>query len=685
MHGIQRKRAKASNTNRSSGSPAALSPKAVVTAVARRRRLWAAEGILIICGLAAYANSLAGEFVFDDYHDIVENSEIRRLWPLWRTVVVESAGGLSVHPRPFVVLSFVANYALGGMQAWHFHVVNVTVHILAGLTLFGIARRTLLLPKTAEFAQASTGLALLIALVWTLHPLQTQAVTYIVQRYESMMGLFYLLTLYTAIRAVTGQHARLWAVGSWASCMLAMGCKEVAISAPIIVLLYDRTFVAGSFREAWRRHGGLHVALASTWLLFVPFFWAFAGGQGVMGSNNGIAGFATRTAWYDYALTQPGVVVHYLRLCFWPRGQCFRYDWPIAQTAAQIIPPLLVIGGLLVATAWALAHRPMWGFLGAWFFLILAPTSSVIPIYDVAFEHRMYLSLAAVATAVVMCSYELWRRWSASRPADAVKFAQAPVALAAAAVAALGIQTMLRNEFYRSQLALFRDAVENAPHAAVNHLEYALALHLSGLSAEACEEVDRAIAIDPTLLGVHKMRGIVLARMNRDDEALVEFAREEELHPDNASNVSARGKLHYRRGRFADAVKDYTRMIELAPLSAEGFANRGLSYQQLGQHASAIADFDNAIDLDPRRLAAWWYRGASFAALGRHDRAIADLTEALRLDPKHCGVYRDRAASYLALGDRERAAADVRTVEKLSGHSDADLSRTVEAAARAVE
>ncbi len=321
-----------------------------------------AAATIALCTAAAYANSFAGAFIFDDTHDIVENAAVRNFWsPAPRsTANAENPG--SGHPRPVVILTFAANYAWSGLHTWSYHVVNLAIHVLAALTLFGIARRTMLSPACAPLHDAALPLALVIALVWAVHPLQTQAVAYIVQRYESLMGLFYLQALYCAIRAAGGRHAWLWQIGSVIACLLAMGCKEVAVSAPLVVLLYDRAFLAGSFRGALRARSPLYLGLAASWLVWLPVYLSLSGGGGQW------AGSGAKATWLQYALSQPGVILHYLRLCFWPSGQCFDYDWPVAQDAAAIVPPAAILLALIGLTLWSLWRWPAWGFLGASFF-----------------------------------------------------------------------------------------------------------------------------------------------------------------------------------------------------------------------------------------------------------------------------------------------------------------------------
>ena len=185
-------------------SSAAVGKANASVAAAFDQRPWLAPAILILVLLAAYANCLTAGFIYDDFYDIVENEHLRRLWPPWSPLVDHVQGKTFLHTRPVVVLSFAANVALGGIEnAWRFHAVNLVIHVLAALTLFDLVRQTLLRSATEHWRRDATGIALAASLIWAVHPLQTESVTYIVQRDESLMGLFFLLTLNFAMRSMT--------------------------------------------------------------------------------------------------------------------------------------------------------------------------------------------------------------------------------------------------------------------------------------------------------------------------------------------------------------------------------------------------------------------------------------------------------------------------------------------------
>ena len=255
--------------------------------------------VLLVAGVYAFYNSFQGPFVLDDLHSILFNQQIRSLWPPWNAL--SPPKNCAVAGRPVVNLSLAVNYALGELSVSGYHVFNLVFHMLGALVLFGVVRRTLSRAEMPEnFRRRPVGLALAVALIWMVHPLQTESVTYTIQRTELMMGLFFLLTLYCFIRSLYATHVRAWQVAAVIACALGMGSKEVMVSCPLVVLLYDRVFVSSSFREILRRRGTFYAGLAATWLILVALV---TGGPRTRAVG---LGFEKLTPW-DYARTQLGV------------------------------------------------------------------------------------------------------------------------------------------------------------------------------------------------------------------------------------------------------------------------------------------------------------------------------------------------------------------------------------------
>src|SRR5262249_12168613 len=346
----------------------------------------------------AYANSFSGPLIFDDVPWIGTNPHIRHLWPL-RNILLAPPGAPGTG-RPVICLTLVLNYAVSGLHPWSYHVANLVIHASAALVLFGIVRRTLQGPRLRErFGTRANGLAAAVAVCWAVHPLQTESVTYIIQRMEFLMGLFLLLTLYCVIRGHDSPRRSEWYATAVVCCALGMGSKEGMVIAPIIVLLYDRIFLADSWTELWKKRSMLYAGLAATWLILISLVIVNnARGAELLGSP--------AVSWWPYAKNQFGAIAHYLRLTFWPDKLCLDYGWQVPPwPGSWKAMGVVLVFGLAAATGWALANVPPVGFLGAWFFLTLAPTSSVVPIQDMVAERRMYLPLAAVVTLTVIAAW----------------------------------------------------------------------------------------------------------------------------------------------------------------------------------------------------------------------------------------------------------------------------------------
>ena len=531
--------------------------------------------LLVLAGILVYANSFTGPFLFDDQFMFVD---------------ALGEGGYSlgdlVRSRPLGALSVLLNRSISGDATWSYHVFNLLVHLGAGLLLYGVLRRGLEHVESVPPA-ARSGLSFCIALVWLVHPLQTESVTYISQRAESMAGLFYLGALYGLIRSATPAKAVRWQALSVLAIVLGMATKETVATAPLMLLLYDRTFLAGSFSGALLVRRRFYLIVAATWvLLFVTFV------GGVLFAEESSAGFGTASVGpLEYARTQPGVILHYLRLVFWPHPLCLDYQWPLASSPGDYVPQTLLLAGLLLAVLWALVRRSWIGFAGAWFFVILAPTSSVVPIQDAAFEHRMYLPLAAVVLLAVIGGREACVRW-----APGLRFL--PGTLAALVVAALMLTTIARNRDYRSELAMWESVVACAPHNSRAYSHLGMSLLHAGRTQEAVPVLERATALQPSV--------------------------------EDTSNL---GFAYLQLGEPEKAIGFLRDALEAKPDHPEALVNLGCAYLALHQPRQAIDAFEAVLVIDPNRFNALMNLGAAHLQAGDPERALRVYERALALDP----------------------------------------------------
>ncbi|HUI06419.1 MAG TPA: tetratricopeptide repeat protein [Verrucomicrobiae bacterium] len=582
--------------------------------------------LVVVAGLLAYHNSFTGGFFLDDLGSIPDNRTIEHLWPVWRALSPPHHGGLTVEGRPLINFSLAINYALGGYNVWGYHALNLTVHILAGLTLFGIVRRTLLRPALrARFGAAANELALVTAVLWTVHPLQTESVTYIVQRAESIMGLFYLLTLYGFIRGVESVRARLWYGLSATACALGMVSKEVMVSAPVMVLLYDHAFVSSSFREAWRRRWPLYLALASTWVLLGVVL--------VIAGNFATASMLAQRIGHSrwgYLATEPGVILYYLRLSLWPSPLYLIHPWFIAKTWMSILLPTVGVMMLMAASAWAWRRNPAWGFLGAWFFLILAPSSSFIPLHDLIYEHRMYLPLAAVVSLAVTVLYAAAGRRS--------------LAVFAVVAVGLGFLTWRRNQIYQRN-----------PHYSLG-----VALERAGRTQEAIGELEQALRTTPNDPWAHYILGVALREANRIPEAISHWEQAVRIDPDFA-------EAHYNLGlalvvsggleNVPAAIEQWEQAVRINSGYAQAHYNLGVALARLGRGPEAVAHFEEALRIDPDYAEAHNNLGSILAQLGRVPEAIEHFRQALRIDPDMAEAHKNLGVALMGLGRVPEAVA----------------------------
>jgi tetratricopeptide (TPR) repeat protein len=621
----------------------AAAPRADAGNASRRLILPAA---LLLAALAAYSSSFSGPFVYDDLQSIPENPTLRQLWPPWEALS-PPAGGATVGGRPVLNVSFALNYALGGAAVGGYHVGNLLIHVLAGLTLFGLVRRTLQLPRlAADFAGAALPVAFVTAALWTLHPLQTEAVTYMVQRAESLMGLCFLLTLYGFVAAAQAERPAKFQMLSIAACALGMGTKEVMASAPLLVLLFDRTFVAGSVGAAWRARRGYYAGLAATWLLLA---WLVLGNGG---NRGGSIGFGIGVSWWDHTLTQFEAVVRYLWLSAWPHPLVFDYGATWAKSTAEVLGYAAIVLPLLAGTLVALRRNHPLGFLGAWFFVILAPTSLMPGPTQMIVEHRLYLPLAAVTVLAAAGAHRAGGR--------------RVLAGLLVAACALGVLTFRRNQDYRSDLVLWQDTVAKRPDNPVAHDNLGAALSARGHSREALAEFETTLRLDPNHPEGNINLAEALSSAGRPKEALPYLLRALPLafnHPALQLNL---GTTLDRLGRTREAIIYYERALRMKPELAEAQNNLGDVYLRLGRPDLARPRIEEALRLKPGYPEAHYNLAFVLAATGHLPEATAEFEIGHRLQPGNALARHSWATALTAAGRKTEAAAEFETALRMA-------------------
>jgi len=525
-----------------------------------------APTLLLAAGAMAFQNCTAGTFLLDDVSGILQDEAIHSVGAMWETTGLPGP----LKPRSLVRWSLAVNYHFGANNPWGYHVVNLCVHLFAGLLLYDLLRRTLLLESMPQRVGARSALlAFCIALIWLVHPLQTASVTYIIQRLEAMMGLLFLACIYALLRGSQSARPWPWYLASLVACWMGMAAKEVMIAAPLVALTYDRVFLATRFQEILRRRGALYLGFA---LAAACLIGAYAddllAAQEAPGRSPTRLSTANPTR-AEFLRTQPEVILHYLRLCFWPDRLCLDYHWQAAMPVEAIAPAAIVLV-MIAASVVGFWFWPKAAFLGWAFFVVLMPSSSFWPM-DVAFEHRMYLPLVSVVTASVLVTFVVLDRIFA-RPARWGPTMRDGVLLTTvmSVAVALAVRTYLRNGDYRSPLRMWRNVLKTSWHNA------------------------RA----------HSNLGVALEKIGRDEDAIVHYRLAiERIHRPGIQHVHPShphlnlGAIYLRRGSLAMAEQQFMLAGRFRALSPQLENNLGIVAEKRGQFAMAEVHYRRALCL----------------------------------------------------------------------------------------
>ena len=610
--------------------------------------------VLVVAIAVAYFPSFRAPFIFDDLTSIPGNGNIKSLWPLSQSL--QGPPATTVSGRPVICLTLAINYAMGGLNPFGYHVFNLLVHICCSVLAFLILRGVFRTERLRDsFWETADWYALAITTIWALHPLATETVTYVIQRTESVMAFFYLLTIYAAMRSWRGQGSRGWQVVAIIACILGMLSKESMVTAPVAVLLIDRMLYSGSFAAALRGRLVLYLGLLASWLVLAGVLAGQPRGTTV-GFDQGVAPLA-------YLQTQAGVILWYLRLSVWPDALSISYDgWPVAERLSDCALAGSVILLLLVATGWGWYRRKPAALLGIWFFIILSPTSSFVPIAtEFAAERRMYLPLLAVVAALVMVVVWLGRTVGhrlhlGMRPAATI------VALALAAILVWACHE--RNRTYGTAKAIWSDTVSKRPDNPTARTNLGTMLLNEGDLDGAIAEYREAVRLkEDNLEAVYNLAN-ALADSGRLPEALVQYERAKELKPDDANVLCNTGIALDKLGRGDDAENHYRKAIAVDTALVGPYHNLANLLARMHRAEDAFEVLRSGLKANPDSVRLHSSLGDLFLDAGRFESAIEQYQEVLKLDPGRTEARFDLAIALATSGQRERAIDELRVVLK---------------------
>jgi len=589
--------------------------------------------IILLFGILAYHNSFSGVFLFDDETQILDNKELQTLaWP-W--------GFLQNTRRPLLYFTLALNYHLGSNNVFGYHLFNLIVHLLAGILLFEILRLTF--SRFNLSVKGALGFALSAAVFWTVHPLQTQSVTYIIQRAESLMGMFYLMAVWAAIRYFLSKHLGWIIVASLASLLSGL-TKEVAVTIPFLIFFYDRAFVSKTFQQAFREHKQIYVGLLVPLAVMFYLFFTVPSVEGKPTAGFQCVGM---TPW-QYLVNQPAVILHYLKLAFWPHPLVLDYGWLPAERLGEWAIPFLLVSCLFIMSIYVYIFRPQIGFWALGFFILLSPSSSIIPLKDLAFEHRMYLPLLCVIVLAVQSVL-----WVLNRFIPQKQRLWWGLIMAGIVIEIFSFLTIYRNQDYYDVLHMWEDVARKRPEN--GRAYYNLGATSIANAMKYYEEALRHPSDQKIYTWANYNLGILAGEDKRFEEAQRYYEKAIQSDPDYFKAYYNLSNLLSRQGKFLEAEKYYEKLTQLKPNFAEGYNNYGVILLMGGKIDQAKVNFRKAVELNPRYSGAHYNLGKVYSEQGDDEKAIEEFLQVLKLEPRNAYAHNNLGVFFLKQQDIEKA------------------------------
>lgn len=600
----------------------------------------AAVAVLFLLGALAYSNSFSGSFHFDDFGSITKNADIRNIWGLCRI--------WNFWPTRFITyLSVALNYKLGGLNVFGYHLFNFLAHFAAAVSVWwlsGLTLRIIAAKGNLPGPQAKS-IPFFISAVFLLHPVQTQAVDYIIQRAVLLVAFFYIssLSLYARARieAKDKKTFLIYYCGSLLMAFVAMFCKETAISLPFMVCLYEFAFL----RE--KKEGSLKflipffivalviplVLLASRSVDFKDMKLAVEAGPNLPAGH--------------YLLTQPRVALTYLRLVFLPLALNLDYDYPVFTTLFQapVLLGISVLFAILIFAVLIFRRQRLASFGILWFFIALLPESSFIPIRDVIFEHRLYIALAGFGFFIVSSLYYIAGKIKKINPGP----------LFLALIVFYAVLTFQRNTVWKDEFSLWNDTAKKSPGKARPYVNRGMSLGLQKKYDLAIADFNRALSIKTDFAEAYNDRGAAYRNMKEYDLAIADISQALQINPDFAEAYNNRGLAYFEKKQYSLAAADFKQALRLEPDSAEIYNHIGNMYAAVNKRQQAAEYYKKAVEIDPLFSEAYNNLGLSYAAAGSHKEAILFFQKAIKADPKNAQAYLNLGGALGNLGDYEKS------------------------------
>jgi len=584
--------------------------------------------VLICTIFLVYSNTLNAPFVFDDGPNIQNNPHIRLNHFTLKGMIRAGFKSYSSN-RPIANISFALNYYFQKYHVVGFHVVNILIHAMTALFFYLLVRLTLNLPSVRYENKYAEWIPFFVALIWAVHPIQTQSVTYIVQRMNSMAVLFYILSLYLYTRARIAEskcRKGVFIAGCTVAGLLSVGSKEIAFTLPMFIFLYEWYFFQ-ELRWSWvKRHSYTMMGLLILILLIVFLYLGVHPLEVILATYKGREFTLT-----ERVLTQFRVVIFYLTLIIFPHPARLNldHDFPISHSLMDPFTTTLSIVAVtgMVALSLAMAKKkPLISFCIIWFLGNLIIESSVIGL-ELAFEHRNYLP----STFMILLGVTLIFRH--------IKSKKLGIGILCGVAGLYSIWTYERNMVWKSRLTLWTDCMTKSPQKARPHSNLGITLWSQGNDADAVKQYLEALRIDPNYADAHLNLGVALKQQGRVEEAMHHYHEAIRINPNDPQAHNNLGNALLVQGRVEEAMRHFSKTLELKPTNTKARYNLGTVLAKQGRFEEAIEHLTEALRIDPEFASAHHNLGLLLKQRGRIKEAKFHLSEAHRIRNDQASHY----------------------------------------------
>jgi len=604
-------------------------------------RLLIAVVVLSTVATAIHWSALSGPFIFDDAPAITDNPHITQLWPPGEVVAAPPSG--PTEGRPIVSYSFAINYAISGLNPTHYRAVNIAIHVACAIALLLCVMGVLSTPGwPVALRRPRFWIGFAVALVWLAHPLTSEVVNYITQRTESLMALFVLIAFAIWVRQDRSANPLAMQLLAGVCVMLAVLCKETAVVAPLVFLLWDIANRRGDVVSLLRSRAVGYGALLCSWIIVAITL--------TLGSRADTVGVAHGVGRLDYLYQQASILLEYITLIVWPTN--LTIDYGMARPtpfAAAIIPGAAVLLLLAGTISLCIKHpRVGWPLIAAW--LLLAPTSSIVPIVsEVGTERRMYLPLACVISVVLPLMYLQFR----SQLRDAAKSRKIGAALVVVLTCILAMENRHRSEDYADPLRLWKSATIATPDNPRAWLLYGVQVKNRQGPQEAIEQFEQAVHLDPAWPDAHLALGDALRELEHFEAAMHEYEAAANANPNYPPALRAVATSYNRVGRTDEAISLLRRAADVDPSHVSTREKLGILLLQAGKPNDAQPHLQYLTQQRPDSAEAWNNLASAHVLLGQKEQAIAACNRALAIDPEHRGAKLNLQRMTSEQGDRQ--------------------------------